>query len=153
MGCAGLELPAGAPAEIKRLWVSPRSGGLGLARRLLSGLESGLEARAARHGRDRVRLDTNKALEAAMRLCRDSGYTEVPAFNDEPMPTTGSRSCCETRTQRTQPQRRPELMQPTACFISRWGIALMKSPWSVMGLCSDSGKLSTAKALLPARPL
>ncbi|MCX3287655.1 helix-turn-helix domain-containing GNAT family N-acetyltransferase [Streptomyces sp. NEAU-H22] len=80
VGCAGLKLSAGAPAEIKRLWVSPRSRGLGLARRLLSELE----ARAARHGSDRVRLDTNKALTAATRLYRDSGYTEVPAFNDEP---------------------------------------------------------------------
>jgi DNA-binding MarR family transcriptional regulator/GNAT superfamily N-acetyltransferase len=80
VGCGGLKLPAGAPAEIKRLWVSPGARGLGLARRLLSELE----ARAARHGRDRVRLDTNKALTAATRLYRDSGYTEVPAFNDEP---------------------------------------------------------------------
>lgn len=80
VGCAGLKLPAGAPAEIKRLWVRPSARGLGLARRLLSELEE----HAARHGRDLVRLDTNKALEAATRLYRDSGYTEVPAFNDEP---------------------------------------------------------------------
>ncbi|MGW6025268.1 bifunctional helix-turn-helix transcriptional regulator/GNAT family N-acetyltransferase [Streptomyces sp. NPDC055099] len=80
VGCAGLKLPPGAPAEIKRLWVGPRTRGLGLARRLLSELEE----RAARHGSDRVRLDTNKALEAATRLYRTSGYTEVPAFNDEP---------------------------------------------------------------------
>ncbi|MEU6387977.1 helix-turn-helix domain-containing GNAT family N-acetyltransferase [Streptomyces sp. NPDC046939] len=80
VGCGGLKLPPGAPAEIKRLWVSPRARGLGLARRLLAELEE----RAARHGSDRVRLDTNKALEAAVRLYRTSGYREVPAFNDEP---------------------------------------------------------------------
>ncbi|GAA2999354.1 helix-turn-helix domain-containing GNAT family N-acetyltransferase [Streptomyces drozdowiczii] len=80
VACAGLKLPAGAPAEIKRLWVSPRARGLGLARRLLSTLEE----RAVAHGRDLVRLDTNKALTAAIRLYRDSGYTEIPAFNDEP---------------------------------------------------------------------
>ncbi|MEV7062957.1 helix-turn-helix domain-containing GNAT family N-acetyltransferase [Streptomyces collinus] len=80
VACAGLKLPAGAPAEIKRLWVSPGTRGLGLARRLLSELE----ARAAGHGSDRVQLDTNQALTAAMRLYRASGYTEVPAFNDEP---------------------------------------------------------------------
>ncbi|MDT0464927.1 bifunctional helix-turn-helix transcriptional regulator/GNAT family N-acetyltransferase [Streptomyces gibsoniae] len=80
VGCAGLKLSAGAPAEIKRVWVSPRVRGLGLARRLLSELEE----RAARHGSDLVRLDTNKALEAATRLYRSSGYTEVPPFNDEP---------------------------------------------------------------------
>ncbi|MZF83878.1 helix-turn-helix domain-containing GNAT family N-acetyltransferase [Streptomyces sp. SID5643] len=80
VGCAGLKLPTGAPAEIKRLWVSPEARGLGLARRLLSTLET----RVAGHGCDRVRLDTNKALEAAIGLYRDCGYTEVPAFNDEP---------------------------------------------------------------------
>ncbi|MFI8219310.1 GNAT family N-acetyltransferase [Streptomyces sp. NPDC085932] len=80
VGCAGLKLPAGAPAEIKRVWVRPGTRGLGLARRLLAELEE----RAARHGSELVRLDTNKALEAATRLYRDSGYTEVPAFNDEP---------------------------------------------------------------------
>ncbi|MER6848779.1 helix-turn-helix domain-containing GNAT family N-acetyltransferase [Streptomyces flaveolus] len=80
VGCGGVKLPAGAPAEIKRLWVSPRVRGLGLARRLLAELEE----RAARHGSDLVRLDTNKALEAATRLYRNSGYGEVPAFNDEP---------------------------------------------------------------------
>jgi ribosomal protein S18 acetylase RimI-like enzyme len=45
---------------------------------------SELEARAARHGSGRVRLDTDKALEAAMRLYRDSGYSKVPAYNDGP---------------------------------------------------------------------
>ncbi len=80
VGCGGLKLPAAAPAEIKRLWVSPGARGLGMARRLLSELE----ARAVRHGSDRVRLDTNKALQAATRLYRDSGYAEVPPFNDEP---------------------------------------------------------------------
>jgi DNA-binding MarR family transcriptional regulator/GNAT superfamily N-acetyltransferase len=80
VGCAGLKLPTGAPAEIKRLWVSPHVRGLGLARRLLGELEE----RAVRCGRDLVRLDTNRALEAATRLYRSSGYTEVPAFNDEP---------------------------------------------------------------------
>ncbi|MBU7598529.1 bifunctional helix-turn-helix transcriptional regulator/GNAT family N-acetyltransferase [Streptomyces sp. P38-E01] len=80
VGCGGLKLPADAPAEIKRLWISPQARGLGLARRLLSQLES----RANDLGRKVVRLDTNRALEAATRLYRTSGYTEVPAFNDEP---------------------------------------------------------------------
>ncbi|WP_329455700.1 bifunctional helix-turn-helix transcriptional regulator/GNAT family N-acetyltransferase [Streptomyces sp. NBC_01497] len=80
VGCGGIKLPAGAPAEIKRLWVSPHVRGLGLARRLLSELEE----RAALHGSRRVRLDTNRALEAATRLYRESGYREVTAFNAEP---------------------------------------------------------------------
>lgn len=80
IGCAGLKLPPGSPAEIKRMWVAPHARGLGLARRFLSELE----ARAARHGHDVLRLDTNKALAAAVGLYRSHGFREVPAFNDEP---------------------------------------------------------------------
>jgi DNA-binding MarR family transcriptional regulator/GNAT superfamily N-acetyltransferase len=80
VGCGGVKLPAEAPAEVKRLWVSPRVRGLGVARRILAELED----RAARHGSDLVRLDTNKVLESATRLYRAGGYTEVPAFNNEP---------------------------------------------------------------------
>ncbi|WLQ34852.1 helix-turn-helix domain-containing GNAT family N-acetyltransferase [Streptomyces castrisilvae] len=80
VGAAGLKLPADAPAEVKRLWVSPRARGLGLAKRILTTLEQ----QAVSHGRDLVRLDTNKALAAAIHLYRTNGYTEIPAFNDEP---------------------------------------------------------------------
>ncbi|MEV5944763.1 helix-turn-helix domain-containing GNAT family N-acetyltransferase [Streptomyces sp. NPDC051994] len=80
VGCAGLKLPPGAPAEIKRMWVAPQARGLGLGRRFLTELE----ARAAQHGRDVLRLDTNKALGAAIGLYHSFGFQEVPAFNDEP---------------------------------------------------------------------
>ncbi|MFJ9036952.1 GNAT family N-acetyltransferase [Streptomyces sp. NPDC102406] len=80
VGCTGRKLPPGAPAEIKRLRVAPGARGLGLARRL----PAELEARAARSGSDRVRHVTDKALEAATRLYRSSGYREVSAFDDEP---------------------------------------------------------------------
>ncbi|QES40178.1 MarR family transcriptional regulator [Streptomyces venezuelae] len=80
VGCAGLKLPAGAPAEIKRMWVAPAARGLGLGRRFLAELE-GL---AAGEGRTVLRLDTNKALDAAIGLYHSCGFEEVPAFNDEP---------------------------------------------------------------------
>lgn len=80
VGCVGLKLPADRPAEVKRMWVAPRARRLGLARRFLAEAE----ARAVRAGRDRLRLDTNRTLEAAIRLYRSSGFHEVPAFNDEP---------------------------------------------------------------------
>ncbi|MCG7210451.1 MULTISPECIES: bifunctional helix-turn-helix transcriptional regulator/GNAT family N-acetyltransferase [Streptomyces] len=80
VGCAGVKLPAGAPAEIKRMWVAPRARRLGLARRFLTELE----ARAAGHGYDTLRLDTNKTLDAAISLYHSFGFREVPAFNDEP---------------------------------------------------------------------
>ncbi|MFI6082804.1 GNAT family N-acetyltransferase [Streptomyces sp. NPDC051217] len=80
VGCAGLKLPAGASAEIKRMWVAPGARGLGLGRRFLAELE----ARAAQHGRDLLRLDTNRALSAAIGLYHSCGFEEVAAFNDEP---------------------------------------------------------------------
>ncbi|MFI0908356.1 GNAT family N-acetyltransferase [Streptomyces sioyaensis] len=80
VGCAGLKLPPGAPAEIKRMWVAPHVRGLGVARRILAELE----ARAAQHGHDLVRLDTNRALTDAIALYHSCGFGEVAAFNDEP---------------------------------------------------------------------
>ncbi|MFI9257625.1 GNAT family N-acetyltransferase [Streptomyces sioyaensis] len=80
VGCAGLKLPPGAPAEIKRMWVAPRVRGLGVARRILAELE----AWAAQHGHDVVRLDTNRALTDAIALYHSCGFSEVAAFNDEP---------------------------------------------------------------------
>ena len=62
------------------MWVAPEARGLGLGRRFLTELE----ALAARHGRDVLRLDTNKALDAAIGLYHSCGFQEVPAFNDEP---------------------------------------------------------------------
>ncbi|MGW2637046.1 bifunctional helix-turn-helix transcriptional regulator/GNAT family N-acetyltransferase [Streptomyces sp. NPDC001348] len=81
VGCAGLKLPPGSSlAEVKRMWVAPRARRLGLGRRFLTELQ----ARAAEHGRETLRLDTNKALGAAIGLYRSFGFREVPAFNDEP---------------------------------------------------------------------
>ena len=40
VGCGGLKFHAGAPAEVKRMWIAPAARGLGLGRRLLSELEA-----------------------------------------------------------------------------------------------------------------
>jgi DNA-binding MarR family transcriptional regulator/GNAT superfamily N-acetyltransferase len=80
IGCGALKLPAGAPAYLKRMWVSPDARGLGLGRRLLQELEQC--ARAA--GAASVQLETNRALTEAIQLYRGSGYCEVAPFNDEP---------------------------------------------------------------------
>lgn len=79
VGCAGLKLPPNTPAEIKRMWVAPHVRNLGLGRRLLTELET----QAARHGHRVLRLDTNKALKAAIGLYHSYGFNEVAAFNNE----------------------------------------------------------------------
>ena len=80
VACGALVHHAGAPHEIKRLWVDGAARGRGLGRRMLAELE----ARAAEHGARAVRLDTNRNLTEAIALYRATGYVEVPAFNDEP---------------------------------------------------------------------
>jgi DNA-binding MarR family transcriptional regulator/GNAT superfamily N-acetyltransferase len=79
-GCGALKFHAGAPAEIKRMWVAPAVRGLGLGRRLLAELE----ARAAANGVRTLRLETNQTLAEAIALYRSAGYREVAPFNDEP---------------------------------------------------------------------
>jgi DNA-binding MarR family transcriptional regulator/N-acetylglutamate synthase-like GNAT family acetyltransferase len=80
IGCGVLKFHGTEPAELKRIWVSPSSRGLGVGRRLLGELE----ARARRGGATTVRLATNRQLIEAISLYRGSGYVEVAAFNDEP---------------------------------------------------------------------
>jgi ribosomal protein S18 acetylase RimI-like enzyme len=80
VACGALKYHPDAPAELKRMWVSPDDRGIGLGRRLLAELEE--------HARDRgvevLRLETNGTLTEAIALYRSAGYAEVPAFNDEP---------------------------------------------------------------------
>jgi DNA-binding MarR family transcriptional regulator/GNAT superfamily N-acetyltransferase len=79
-GCGAVKHHPGAPSELKRMWVAEFARGLGIARRLLAELE----ARAVRSGASVARLETNRALVEAIAMYRSAGYTEVPAFNDEP---------------------------------------------------------------------
>jgi DNA-binding MarR family transcriptional regulator/GNAT superfamily N-acetyltransferase len=79
-GCGALKFHPDAPAEIKRMWVSPAMRGTGLGRRILAELEARAAARSVRT----LRLETNHALREAIGLYRAAGYREVGAFNDEP---------------------------------------------------------------------
>jgi len=80
VGCGAVKHHPGEPSEIKRMWVSGSTRGLGLGRRLLEELEAGVAA----SGATTARLETNRALVEAIALYRSAGYREVPAFNDEP---------------------------------------------------------------------
>lgn len=82
VGCVGLKGGAGRTGEIKRLWVAPHARGLGIARQLMSAAE----ARALDLGMKVLRLDTNSALPEARRLYEQSGWIEIPRFNDDPYP-------------------------------------------------------------------
>ncbi|RKT35205.1 MarR family transcriptional regulator with acetyltransferase activity [Roseovarius halotolerans] len=82
IGCVGLKGTDLGYGEIKRLWVAPAARGMGLAHRLMAEIES-----AARDlGITTLRLDTNSALPEAVALYRNSGWTEIDRFNDDPYP-------------------------------------------------------------------
>ncbi len=80
VGCGAIKLHPRAPAEIKRLWVSGAVRGMGVGKRILTGLER----HAAERGWQTVRLDTNRNLYEAIGLYRAAGYREVERYNDEP---------------------------------------------------------------------
>ncbi|WP_328494428.1 GNAT family N-acetyltransferase [Streptomyces sp. NBC_00414] len=80
VGCGVLCALDTDTAEIRHLWVRPDARGLGLGRRLLTELERG----AAGRGHHVVRLDTHKVLKEAAAMYRTAGYTEIPAYDDNP---------------------------------------------------------------------
>ena len=80
VGCGAVKHHAGAPAEIKRMWIAPSARGLGLGRRLLERLEACALAGGARV----AHIETSAVLVEALSLYRSAGWVEVPAFNHEP---------------------------------------------------------------------
>jgi DNA-binding MarR family transcriptional regulator/ribosomal protein S18 acetylase RimI-like enzyme len=78
VGCGAVKFHPGAPSEIKRMWVDGSARGLGIARRLLTRLET-----LAAESHPIVRLETNDTLQEAIALYRSAGYREVDPFNDE----------------------------------------------------------------------
>ena len=79
VGCVALKLSADI-GEIKRMWVSPASRGLGVGQKLLEAVEE----LAREIGLRKLQLDTNRRLVAARSLYLRNGYTEIPAYNDNP---------------------------------------------------------------------
>lgn len=80
IGCGAVKHHAGAPAEIKRMWISPTARGLGVGRRLLETLETC----ARQAGAQLAHIETSAVLAEALALYRSAGWVEVAAFNDEP---------------------------------------------------------------------
>ena len=80
MGCGGVVFMDEHSGEIKRMWISPASRGLGLGKRLLAHLE----LLAADAGRMRVVLDTNSSLTQAIAMYEAAGYTAIERYNDNP---------------------------------------------------------------------
>jgi putative acetyltransferase len=80
MGCGGCWLH-GDYAEIKRVYVSPKARGLGLAKKLMQRIED--EARAS--GKVIARLETGIHQPEAIGLYRALGYVDRGPFGDYPV--------------------------------------------------------------------
>jgi len=80
IGCGAIQHLDDETAELKRMWVSPHSRGVGLGKRLLAHLE--LEARQA--GCSKVVLDTNESLSEAIAMYLRAGYDPIERYNDNP---------------------------------------------------------------------
>jgi putative acetyltransferase len=79
LGCGGFWLHADY-AEVKRVYVSPKARGLGLAKKIMARLED--EARAA--GMKIARLETGIHQPEALGLYRALGYADRGPFGDYP---------------------------------------------------------------------
>jgi GNAT superfamily N-acetyltransferase len=80
IGIGGIRHLDAETPEVKSMYLSRAARGSGLGPRLLAALE----AIAAERGCPAVRLDTSDHLTAAIALYRRAGYTEIPAYNDNP---------------------------------------------------------------------
>jgi len=80
VGTAGVRRLGPDLGELKRMWIRPERQGGGLGRRLLAHCLD--EAR--RLGLRRLRLDTQRRMEAALRLYRSHDFHEIPDYNGNP---------------------------------------------------------------------
>ncbi|MEU9171803.1 bifunctional helix-turn-helix transcriptional regulator/GNAT family N-acetyltransferase [Streptomyces sp. NPDC048420] len=78
VGCGALRRLEPGVGEIRHVWVHPDARRLGLARRILTALET----EAAARGFTVLRLDTHASLTEAQRMYRACGYTEIPPYVD-----------------------------------------------------------------------
>ncbi len=83
-GCVGVRRFSEGVCEMKRLYVDPEMRGLGLGRQLaLAAIQA-----AKALGYRRVMLDTVPAMRIAVKLYRELGFTEAPAYYPTPVEGT-----------------------------------------------------------------
>ena len=79
LGCGGFWIHDDY-AEVKRVYVHPKSRGLGLGRKIMAHIEAEMLA----EGRRISRLETGISQPEALGLYRALGYQDCPAFGDYP---------------------------------------------------------------------
>jgi len=81
VGCVGVRALTGSTGELRRLFVTPRSRGTGLGRRLLAEATE----QAAHNGFDRLVLNTLPTMTAARALYGADGYVPIEPYVAEPV--------------------------------------------------------------------
>ena len=80
LGCGAIMICGGAYAEVKRVYVSPKGRGLGLAKLILARLEE----EACIHGLGFLRLETGRYQPEALGLFESLGFRVCGPFGDYP---------------------------------------------------------------------
>lgn len=80
IGCGSLRDLGHGYAEVKRVWTSNSTRGLGIGKSLMDWLEE--KARSEKF--TAIRLDTNRVLSEAQSMYRKRGYKEIDRYNDNP---------------------------------------------------------------------
>ena len=83
-GCAALRKLDDTRCELKRMYVRPPFRGLGISAVLLDRIL----ADAREIGYRKILLDTLPFLTTAIAMYKRRGFTEIPCYNDSPLPET-----------------------------------------------------------------
>lgn len=84
VGCIGVRRWQGDIAELKRMYLQPKTRGLGLGKKLL---EAALENARELSYRS-IRLDTLPSMKAAISLYREFGFADISPYRDNPFEGT-----------------------------------------------------------------
>jgi carbonic anhydrase len=79
-GVAGIRKYAGRECELKRMFVKPESRGLGIGKRMLAAC---IEI-AKKPNYEVIKLDTTDFMKSAIKLYKDYGFIEIPAYRYNP---------------------------------------------------------------------
>ena len=81
VGCFGIREFKGETCELKRMYLKNEARGLGIGKLMLKkAIETGKEL-----GYNKMRLDTLSTMQSAIRMYKQAGFYEIPAYRFNPL--------------------------------------------------------------------